>query len=186
MEKNTNKAKKNKLYYSTGEQAEVKKFIIVVLVVLLWVVGIYFLTRAFVTKDLFKHETTQEEVVKGEVNNDVAIVGTIMNRPYDEYYVAVYDSNGKYNYEISNNVVAKYKGLNKLHIYRVDLNEYMNKEYYKPEEENTKATGVDDFKFGDITLLRIKRTKNKGGETYTYKVVKYITDIEQMKKELGV
>lgn len=186
MEKNTDKAKKNKLYYSTGEQAEVKKFIIVVLVVLLCVVGIYFLTRAFVTKDLFKHETNQEEVIKGEVNNDVAIVGTIMNRPYDEYYVAVYDSTGKNNYEMANNVVSKYKNLKKLHIYRVDLHEHMNKDYYKPEEVNTKATGVDDFKFGDTTLLKIKRTKNKDGETYTYKIVKYITEIDQIKKELGV
>ena len=174
--KGNNKAKKNKLYYSTGEQAEIKKFVIVVLVVLVCVVGIYYVTRAFVTKDLFTHDTTKEEtIVPAEVNYDVAIVGQIMNRPYDEYFVAIYDTTGSNNYDMSN-IVSSYKSQNKLHIYRVDLSEYMNKDFYKPDEVNEKATGVDDFKFGDITLLRIKKGK----------ITKYITDLDAMKKELGV
>jgi len=176
MEKSIKTKKKNKINYSTGEQAEVKNFIIVIIVVLLCVVGIYFLTRIFVTKDLFTHESPkQEDTLPVEVNYDVAMVGTIMNRPYDEYYVAVYDTTGKNNYDMAS-IVSTYKGKKKLHIYRVDLNEHLNKEYYKPEEVNTKATGVEDFKFGDVTLLRIKKGK----------ITKYITEIDAIKKELDI
>ena len=176
MEKSNKVKKKNKISYSTGEQAEVRNFIIVIIVVLLCVVGIYFLTRIFVTKDLFTYETPkQEDTLPVEVNYDIAIVGQIMNRPYDEYYVAIYDSTGKNNYDMAT-IVSSYKAKKKLHIYRVDLNEYLNKNYYQPDDVNTKATGVEDFRFGDVTLLRIKNGK----------ITKYIDVIEDIKKELDV
>ena len=70
----------------TAEQEEMFKFVIVILVVLACVGGIYLLTRAFVTKDLFNKDETKE-TAKGEINYNSAIVGNIMNRPYDEYYV---------------------------------------------------------------------------------------------------
>ena len=48
-------------------------------------------------KDLFnKEETKTEETVQGSVNYSVASVGQILNRPYDEYYVFVYDTTGDY------------------------------------------------------------------------------------------
>ena len=47
---------------------------------------------------------------------------------------------------------------------------------YDAENENVKATSVDDFKFGDITLVKVVDGKVKS----------YITDYTKMKKELGV
>lgn len=182
--------KKRRIYYSTTEQTEVKKFVIVILVVLLCVVGVYFLTRIFVTKDLLnkKEEEKVEEVIPGEVNYDMAIIGTIMNRPYDDYYVAIYDLSGDYAYDMGT-MIKSFTDANKdkkdKKIYKVDLSSELNKSYYKPEEVNEKATGVSDLKVGDITLLRIKRTKNRDG-SYTYKINKYITELDAMKKELGV
>ena len=182
--------KKRRIYYSTTEQTEVKKFVIVILVVLLCVVGVYFLTRIFVTKDLLnkKEEEKTEEVIPGEVNYDMAIIGTIMNRPYDDYYVAIYDLSGDYAYDMAT-MIKKFADANKDNknkkIYKVDLGSELNKSYYKPEEVNEKATGVSDLKVGDITLLRIKRSKNRDG-SYTYKINKYITELDAMKKELGV
>ena len=160
--------------YRTAEQDEIRKFVIVVIVVLLMVVGIYFLTRAVVTKDLFKNETSEK--VKGEVNYDVAIVGEILNRPYDEYYIAVYSTDGEKASEMSG-LVSNYQGQEKhLHIYTVYLNNELNKKYYNPEKENTKATKVNEFMFGNATLLKIKNGT----------VEKYITDHAKMEKELGL
>ena len=82
-----NKVKK----YETEEQMEVKKFIFVLLGIVLIVVGIYFFTRAFVTKDLFK-QASDVTYTSGTVNYDVAVVGTMLNRSDKEYYVVAYSS----------------------------------------------------------------------------------------------
>ena len=160
----------------TAEQEEMYKFIIVILVVLAIVGGIYLLTRAFVTKDLFNKDETKE-TTKIEVNYKSAIVGNIMNRPYDEYYVIVYNTTSEVAADIST-IITDFDNRTddaKLHLYVVDLNNKLNADYYNPEKENTKATGVSSFMFGDKTLLKIK-----GG-----KVEKYITDLTKMKEELN-
>ena len=182
MEKKKNDVKKaqvNKVNYQTTEQEEIKKFLIVIVVVLLCVCAIYLLTRAFVTKDLFKKDKGEdtEEVIEGSVNYDVAIMGQILNRPYDEYYVAIYNqSEGDYISEMSS-LVSSYNQKDKhLHIYTVDLSNELNKSYYDPENVNTKATKLEDIKVGDITLLKIRKGKIRS----------YIVDYSQMQKELDV
>lgn len=170
--------KKNKIKYQTEEQKEIVRFVIVIFVVLLSVGLIYLATRAFVTKDLFKAKVNQEEVVTpGTINYDVAIMGEILNRPYNEYYVAIYNKkDGKYISDMSS-LVYLYSSKDKhLHIYTVDLSNKMNEEYYDPENVNTSAQSLSEMKVGDITLLRIKNGK----------VAKYIVDLDKMKAELGV
>lgn len=176
--KDTKKIKKidKKIKYQTSEQAEFKSFLLVFLVVAVLVAALYVFTRAFVTKDLFTSDTTDEEIQAGVVNYDVTSMGQILNRPYDEYYVAIYDSEGDYSsdmYLMVYNYSAKDEHL---HIYTVDLNNYLNSSYYDPENENTKAKELEDIKLGDITLLKIKDGK----------ISKYIVDFSKMEKELDV
>ena len=83
------KSSMKKLNVKTTEQSELKSFIIVVLVVLACVLGLYFITTAFVAED--KAEPEDKEVA-GTVNYDVAIMGQLLNRPYDEYLVLLYSS----------------------------------------------------------------------------------------------
>lgn len=159
----------------TAEQEEMFKFVIVILVVLACVGGIYLLTRAFVTKDLFTKDETKE--TSAEVNYNSAIVGNIMNRPYDEYYVIVYDTTSEAGADLST-LITEFENRTddaKLHMYVVDLHNQLNKDYYNPDKENPKATGVSSFAFGDKTLLKIKDGK----------VEKYITDLTKMKEELN-
>lgn len=172
-----NKKVKNKVNYRTSEQDEMIKFIIVILVVLLCVGGIYLFTRAFVTKDLFKEENKTSEVVQeGTVNYDVAIMGQLLNRPYSEYYVIIYDAGGEYMYDMSS-LVSSYNALEKhKHIYTIDLGNELNASYYSPEEVNTKAKSLEEIKLGDTTLIKVKDGK----------INKYIVDYEKMKSELGV
>ena len=159
----------------TAEQEEMFRFICVILVVVIICAGVYLLTRAFVTKDLFKKEE-ETKVVEGTVNYDVALVGQILNRPYDNYYVFVYKKDGDSASQMSS-MIYQYKAKEKsLHTYTVDLSNNMNSKYYAPDKENTKATSVDDFAFGETTLIKVKEGK----------VEKYIVDVEKMQKELGL
>ena len=163
----------------TEDQKEIMRFFIVFLVVVLMVTGIYFLTRIFVTKDLGKKkENTQtEEVVPGNVNYSVTSVGKILNRPYDSYYVLVYDTTNSAVATDAQMVMISYNTKDeRKHLYTVDLSSYVNKDFYNKENENPEAKSVDEFKFGDLTLLYIKKGK----------VEKYITEVDKMKAELGI
>lgn len=167
---------KNKVKYQTAEQEEIKKFIIVILVVLICVGAIYLITRAFVTKDLGKSDDTTEQTVTGTVNYDVAIMGQILNRPYKSYYVVIYDTDGEYMSDMSSMVNNYNTKEEHLHMYTVDLNNHLNASYYDPENVNQKATDLADLKVGDITLLKIKDGK----------ISKFVVDYTKMLKELGL
>lgn len=175
----------NKVKFETAEQQELKKFLVVILVVVLCVGGIYLFTRAFITKDLFKKDEPREEVVTpGEVDYEKAVMGTIFNGEYDDYYVAIYNTvEGDY---VSDMYVLVYDYTEKdnhKHMYTVDLsNEVFNGSYYDPENVNTNAKTLEELKVGDATLLRIQKNKKTGKKEIT----KYITDIDAMKKELGL
>lgn len=172
------KVKKTKVNYSTAEQEEILKFLIVIVLVVIAVLGIYVATRIFVTKDFFKTETKTEEVIP-DVNIDysVAIMGQIFNRPYNEYYVVIYDStNDDYQYDMAMLVYNYNKKEKHSHIYTVDLSNKLNDGYYDPENVNVNAKTLSELKVGDITLLKIKNGK----------VNKYIVDLAKMEQELGI
>lgn len=178
MEKNIEKKEKKvkRLNIQTTEQSELKSFFIVILVVLLGVGGLFLATKAFVTKDLFGKEEKEEKIAAGEVNYDVTIMGSLLNRPYKEYYAVIYDTTGEYVYDMSS-LVDAYKNVKSAkHIYTIDLDNKLNKDYYDPKKVNPKAKKLEDIKLGDITLIKVKDGK----------IEKYITDLSKMKKELGV
>jgi hypothetical protein len=180
MGKESKKVKKNKVKYQTAEQLEIRNFIIVILVVLLCVGCLYLATRLFVTKDLFDKTkgTDTEETVKGSINYEVAIMGNMLQKADDEYYIAIYDQSdkGKYVADMLSLVFAYTSNEKHLPLYTVDLSNELNKGYYDPENVNVEAQAVKDMKVGDITLLKVKKGK----------ITKYIVDYAKMQKELGV
>lgn len=165
-----NKKLKNQKYY-TEEQKEIQKFIIIVVVLVLVIGAIYFLTDKFVEQGNSNNTTT------GEINYDKATIGTLLNRPYDEYYAMIYSSNSteeSYYNSIKNNYSSKDDGLK---IYYIDLDNELNKKYYNVNNDNKSnpsAKSIDEINLGDITLIKVKN-----GE-----IVSYIEDIEQIKTEL--
>lgn len=172
------KETKKKISYKTEEQKEITRLIIIIVVVAILVLGAYFLTRAFVTKDLFTHKTNAEEVVQpGTVSYDVAIVGTMLNRPESEYYVVIYDTNNvDYAPEMLNTITSYKSKKNHLQVYTVDLSNNFNVSFYDAENVNLEAENVADMRFGDLTLLKVKNGK----------ITKSITDLTKIKKELDV
>lgn len=171
-----NKIKKEK--YETEEQKEVKKFIFVVIGLVIIIVGVYLFTRAFVTKDLFNNKENNETYTEGIINYDVAIVGNMLNRPYDEYYLIAFDSENTrvnyYNAIVNNYVYAK----DSIKIYHIDLANELNKKYISKEDEtiSNKFESIEKLKLGEITLIKVKNGK----------VTKYLTTIDKIKEELTI
>lgn len=169
-----NKETKKINNFKTEEQKEIIKFIIIIVVVVSLVVGIYFFTKKFVTKDEEKKETQE---ITGTVNYNVTIIGELLNRPYNEYYAIIYDS--------TSNDAGKYQGIyskfttgekSTTKMYYVDLSNKLNKDYYSEEETNPKAKSIKELKLGDFTLIKVKDGK----------IIKYLEDEEEVKKELGM
>ena len=175
MEKKKTK-NKNVINYNTEEQKEVIKLLVIIVVIVALVVGEYFLTRAFVTKDL--KSTNEEQPVAATINYDVTIIGSLLNRPYDEYYALVYDSTdisvNKYQAVYSSYATLEKKDKTKM--YYIDLSNTMNKSYYTEEKSNPDAKNLEELKLGDFTLIKVKKGK----------IVKYIEDYDAVKKELGI
>lgn len=150
-----NKVKMQKL--QTEENQIVRRFLVVLIVVILCVVGIYFFTRAFVTKDLFedKKEATKE-TAETSFNYDITILGAAFNRPHDEYYVISYKKSDEQANYLSTLIQTYLQKENHLKIYMADLDDYMNKSFYDKENINSKATTASELKVGDYTLIKFK------------------------------
>ncbi len=163
--------------YQSEEQKELKTFIIVVIGLVIILVGIYFFTRAFITKDLFNKESNEITYSDGSVDYDVCIVGNMLSRPYNEYYVIAF-SNEDLNANYYNTVVSKYTSLtDALKIYYIDLDNVLNGSYIANDDNiSSKFTTIDELKLGDITLFKVKNKK----------VTKMITNMDDIIKELNV
>lgn len=163
--KNTNKSE---------EQKEVKKFIIILLAVSIIIIGVYFLTKGIVKKKEEAKENATAKEVTFDYNN--IILGELLNRPYDEYYVIVYNTkDAKANY-YSGMINSYSTKENSLKVYTADLNDSMNKKFYNKKESNPSASSVDELKVKDLTLIKVKNSK----------ITKYLEDTDSIKKELGI
>ena len=161
----------------TEEQAEIKKFILVLGGLIIIIIGIYFFTRAFVTKDLFKEKDSDGiKYQAGAISNTDIIVGNMLNRPYEEYYVIAFGSKSNLvNYY--DTLVSKYTSeKDALKMYYIDMDDKLNQKYKASENVTTTFDSLENLKLGEFTLLKIKNKK----------VTKIITSDEEIRKELNI
>lgn len=155
----------------TESNKEIKSLITILVVVVVIIVGIYFISKALVDKRTFG--TGGNETIVGEIDYSMASVGMILNRPYDEYYVMVYNSEDTEAIYYSS-LITRYQGNKEAKkIFYTDLENALNKEYVS-ETSNPSAQNTSEFAFGKVTLLHIKKGK----------VHKYIEDIKEIDKLL--
>ena len=87
------KKKEKRLYKSNKNVSDadydIKKFLIILTILIVVVVGLYFLSNAIVNKRDNKESNVNTNVT---ISYDTLNVGMIFNRPYEEYYVIAYDS----------------------------------------------------------------------------------------------
>lgn len=159
------------------ETKTMKQFLITLIIVIVGVVGIYLLTKYVVKKDnSTNNSSTTEE--KSYIDPNTAIVGTMLNKSSDAYYVIIYDKT-KDNATTYYSIVSTYKAKDKaLKVYTVDLSNSLNKKYIATDNKtNPKATNLEDLKFGEVTLLKVKN--NKITEAYeTTDAIKKALDVK--------
>ena len=174
-EKDNKKGKKLKEQKIINDnELEVRNFFIILVIVLVIVLALYFVSKTIVDKR--SNTNTNTNTTTAEVDYSLVTVGTILNRPYDEYYVMVYNSEDT-NAIYYANLFTKYSSKeNGLKIYFCDLNNSLNKDYVSDEKTgNPYARTTEDFSFGKITLLKVRYGQ----------VVAYLEDIDLISNELS-
>ena len=157
------------------EDKAVRNFIIIFVIVLLLVVGIYFFTL-FINKDNENKTDDTNTTTDVSIDYDKAIVGTMLQANNADYYVILYKSDDDKAMEYQS-VVSKYKtNKDAKTILTVDLSEGMNSKYYDKDNINLSSNNVNDLRFGDITLIQVKKNK----------IVKSFDTIDKIKKELKI
>ena len=156
------------------EENQVKTFIIIVLAI----VGLAAILVG-VTELFNKKENIEEEVETVEISYDNVSVGTILNRPNKDYYVLLYRSDDN-SAPLYASIMSMYQEKSHedgyIKIFYCDLAKAPNSNYYlKNNTSNKEAKTVEDFSFGDLTLLKISKGK----------ITKYIESIDEIKKVLS-
>lgn len=164
---------KNIKVNENSEDENVVKKLIIITIVIAFIMGIVYIATEFVKDEPEKNE----EAVAGEINYDKVAVGTILNRPYDEYYVLVYNAEDT-NAVLYSTILTKYmQKEDSLKIYFCDLNNKLNSSYYNIGSDNIsnpKATTIEEFDFSDLTLIKVNNKK----------ITKYVEKLEDIKEIL--
>lgn len=163
VEKNTKKKSKKEIKTIkstsslTDDQIKIRSFIITLIVMIILVVGLYFLSVLIIDKKDNKNTNTTKDT-EVEISYDIASVGMILNRPYNDYYVMVYDSTISEAMYYSSLITGYMGKENSKKIYFTDLSTRLNKAYASGNETGNKdvKNNIDDFSFGKVTLLHIK------------------------------
>ncbi len=159
--------------YISEEASEIRRFVFILMTIVILLVIVYGVTKIFVKDD---NSSDADQVSPGVIDYDIVTVGTMLTKADKEYYVMIYDAedaNAVYYSAIINNYLAKEKALN---VYFCDLGNKLNNSYYvgKDGKSNPKAEKLSDLALKELTLIKVKNGK----------IVKYIENIDTIKSEL--
>lgn len=127
----------------------VKKIVITCVIVLVSIGFVYLISALFITKELdwFSKEEVKENT--SSVGNSI-LASAIFKQKEDEYYVYFYDFNEDNN--MYKNIVSS--KLSSKKVYNVDTSSGLNSNYVS-DVSNKKATGLDDLKVINDTVIKI-------------------------------
>lgn len=131
------------------EEYNVKKIVITCVIVLVSIGFVYLISALFITKELdwFSKEEVKENT--SSVGNSI-LASAIFKQKEDEYYVYFYDFNEDNN--MYKNIVSS--KLSSKKVYNVDTSSGLNSNYVS-DVSNKKATGLDDLKVINDTVIKI-------------------------------
>ncbi len=158
MTNNNGKRIKKETYLSEDQQ-EIKRFILLLIIIVILILGVYFFTRLFVTKDLLNKDADKNTVIPGSIDYNAASIGSMLSRHEKEYYVIMYDSKTA-DAVYYGGLVSTYKrNKDALKVYLVDLNNELNKKYIDKENVNVNTNNLEEFKVGVVALLKVENGK---------------------------
>lgn len=164
-----NKQKEKRIIkYKNEDTNEIKKLLLILLGIIAIVALLFFITSKYLLKDGFQKEVTPTKDI--EISYTSVDVGTMFNRPYDEYYVFAFDSVDD-NSSYYNALIGTYTGKEKVYI--LDLSIPKNNVYIK-EKANKNAQSISELAFEKTNLIHIKNGK----------IIEYLTDIKDIEKKL--
>ena len=129
-----------------------KSVALIIFVIAIVFVGFYFLTTV-VVKNQSTTSNNDTDITEGYQTEKI-LFGQLLTRKESEYYVFAYDENSK-SYSLYNQYLKDYNQKdNALEVYRIDINDGMNKEYVS----NSSHIGKDltDLQVSGITLFKVK------------------------------
>lgn len=161
MRKNA-KERKN---ISSNNDFELFDFIKIILILLVILVAFSLITM-FVTRD---KKTNSGDNTEETIQYTKIIVGSILNRGEQDYYVLVENSDDE-NLISYESLISKYNNKSEhLRFYTVDLSDPFNNKYIS-EESKLDVDKITDIRFSETTLLHIQN-----GKIVSYRVGDNIT-----------
>ena len=159
------------------ETKTVKQFVIILVILIILVGAIYLFTTKVVNKDSDNNSSSSDNTNTTYIDPTKAIVGTMLNKGTDEYYVLLYNSTDEEASDYAR-LLTKYKsGKNIKETYTVDLNNPLNSKYVATDDKtNPTASELSELRFGKVTLLKVKANK----------ITNAYEPVEAIKKELKI
>ena len=159
------------------ETKTVKQFVIILVILIILVGAIYLFTTKVVNKDSDNNSSSSDNTNTTYIDPTKAIVGTMLNKGTDEYYVLLYNSTDEEASDYSR-LLTKYKsGKNIKETYTVDLNNPLNSKYVATDDKtNPTASELSELRFGKVTLLKVKANK----------ITNAYESVDAIKKELKI
>ncbi len=171
--KSKNKVKEEK--FISDEFKEMRNFLIILFSIIIVVLIVYGVSKIFIEDD--SASSSSDDIQAGAIDYDIVSVGTMLNRNYSEYYVAIYDEDDA-NAVVYSTIVSNYlESEDAIKIFFCNLGNYLNSSYYAGEdgESNPDAQSVSEFSFGDLTLIKVQNGQ----------ITKYIEGLDEFKAELS-
>lgn len=143
------------------ESYSIKNTIIIILIIIAVFGLFYYLTTIVVRNQSTDIDDTTD--VSEEYQSEKILFGQMLTRKESEYYVYAYDESSKF-YDLYDKYLQDYnKKENALEMYKIDLNDGMNKSYVG--SKNVIGEDLENLQVSGITLFKIK--DGKIVESYT-------------------
>lgn len=169
----TSELKQSKI--SNEEFDKVKGFVILVVIIGLFVGALFLLNGNFVTKDLKEDESTTT-TTEAEYEKNLILAEETFNRSEKKYYVLFFNSANDAEKSYAEDLINDFRNTD-VPLYKVDLNDLMNKKYYDPNgTENTKPTSKEDLVITKTTLIKVSKGKTSSYITDKNEIAKVLTE----------
>ncbi len=179
MAKNqTQKIKREK--YRSEEQEEIIRFVWILVIIIILILGVYLFTKVFVTKDLSKNDNSSE-TTPGQIDYNTTLIGSMFTKPEKEYYVFIFDTEDVKSVYYSGLITAYKKNKDALRVYTVDLNNELNKKYIDEDNINVNTNNLESFKVGKLALLKIANGKIDHAYTKEEDIIKLLEYVKDAK-----